>query len=74
MDYALARRAMIDSQLRPQAVTDPSVIAAMAVVPREAFVPAASRAVAYIDRVIPLGTDRGMSPPVTLGRLLSTLR
>ena len=30
MDYAAARRAMVDSQLRPQAVTDPRVVAAMA--------------------------------------------
>lgn len=37
MDFKAARRAMVDSQLRPQAVTDPLVIAAMATVPREQF-------------------------------------
>ena len=39
MDFAQARRAMVDSQLRPQAVTDPLVVAAMASVPREAVYP-----------------------------------
>ena len=74
MDFAAARRAMIDSQLRPQAVTDPLVITAMAVVPREQFVPEKSRALAYIDRPLPLGAGRAMDPPVTVGRMLSELR
>lgn len=74
MDYAKARRAMIDSQLRPEAVTDPRVIAAMAVVPREQFVPVHAQASAYIDRPVPLGEGRVLSPPATLGRLLNELK
>ena len=73
MDFKAARRAMIDSQLRPQAVTDPLVIAAMAVVPREEFVPASSAALAYIDRNVPLATGRTLSPPATVGRMLTEL-
>lgn len=73
MDFAAARRAMVDSQLRPQGVTDPLVIAAMATVPREEFVPDVSRAAAYIDRVLPIGTARGLSPPASLGRMLTEL-
>ena len=73
MDFAAARRAMIDSQLRPQAVTDPLVIAAMASVPREQFVPTESRPLAYIDRNLPLGGGRAMSAPVTTGRMLTEL-
>ncbi|WP_205481464.1 protein-L-isoaspartate O-methyltransferase family protein [Sphingomonas arenae] len=73
MDFAAARRAMIDSQLRPQAVTDPLVIAAMASVPREQFVAAESRSLAYIDRNLPLGGGRAMSPPATTGRMLTEL-
>ena len=42
-DFAAARRAMIDSQLRPQGVADPAVLAAMGKVPREDFVPEAVR-------------------------------
>lgn len=73
MDFAKARRAMVDNQLRPQAVTDPRVIAAMALVPREAFVGEGQSALAYIDRIVPLGGGKGLSPPATLGRLLTEL-
>lgn len=74
MDFAQARRAMVDSQLRPQAVTDPLVVAAMASVPREAFVPASAAPVAYIDRMVPLGNGRSLSPAASLGRMLTELR
>lgn len=73
MDYATARRAMVDSQLRPQAVTDPLVVAAMASVPREQFVPVALQPVAYVDRTLDLGEGRFLSPPATLGRMLTEL-
>jgi protein-L-isoaspartate(D-aspartate) O-methyltransferase len=73
MDFAAARRAMVDSQLRPQAVTDPLVVEAMATVPRERFVPDASAAIAYIDRMVPLGNGRWLSPPASLGRMINEL-
>ncbi len=73
MNHSAARRAMIDSQLRPEAVTDILVIAAMGSIPREEFVPAAARASAYSDRPIMLGEGRSMMPPAALGRLLSEL-
>ena len=73
MDTSLARRAMIDSQLRPEGVTDIGVLGAMASIPREHFAPAASRAFAYFDRPLPLGGGRSMMPPAALGRLLSEL-
>ena len=71
MDFSAARRAMIDSQLRPQAVSDSLVVTAMATVPREQFVPDASRPLSYIDRMLPLGGGRAMSPPATVGRMLT---
>ena len=43
-DYAVARRAMVDSQLRPEGVADAAVVNALANLPREKFVPAAARA------------------------------
>jgi protein-L-isoaspartate(D-aspartate) O-methyltransferase len=73
MDFSLARRAMIDRQLRPEAVTDGGVLAAMAVVAREDFVPEAARSFAYSDRPIAFGGGRSMMPPAALGRLLSEL-
>lgn len=72
-DNSLARRAMVDSQLRPEAVTDRGVLAAMGIVERERFVPSAQRALAYFDRPLPIGEGRAMMPPAALGRLLSAL-
>ena len=70
-DYAAARRAMIDSQLRPQGVTDPSLLAAMAAVAREEFLPDELRPLAYSDRPLVLGEGRAMMPPAALAGLLS---
>ncbi|WP_395623174.1 protein-L-isoaspartate O-methyltransferase [Sphingomonas daechungensis] len=72
-DYAAARQAMVDSQLRPQGVNDPSVIEAMSVVPREKFVPDELKPLAYIDRSIPLGEGRALTSSAVLGLLLTAL-
>jgi len=72
-DYAAARRAMVDGQLRPEGVVDARVVHAMAHVPRENFVPAEARALAYGDRPVPLGKGRALGSPVATGRLLSEL-
>lgn len=70
-DFAAARRHMIESQLRPSDVSDPVVIAAMAVTPREDFIPASHRAIAYIDRAVPLGGGRVLNPALSTGLLLT---
>lgn len=70
-DFSLARRAMVDNQLRPQGVTDRGVLAAMGKVERERFVPESARALAYFDRPLKVGEGRAMMPPAALGRLLS---
>ena len=72
-DFAAARRAMIDSQLRPQGVSDPAVLAGMGGVPREQFVPEAARAAAYFDRPVDLGEGKALMPPAALGRLIMEL-
>ncbi|MDB5674022.1 MAG: protein-L-isoaspartate O-methyltransferase, partial [Sphingomonas bacterium] len=53
--FETMRRAMVSNQLRTTAVDDPRVVDAMARVPREHFVPADRRDVAYTDVSIPLG-------------------
>ncbi|MGI8704319.1 MAG: protein-L-isoaspartate O-methyltransferase family protein [Sphingomicrobium sp.] len=73
LDYAAARSAMVDSQLRPQGVSFAPVIKAMAVVPRELFVADEARPLAYIDRTVPIGDGRLMSGPVVLGKLLTAM-
>jgi len=72
-DYAAARAVMVDSQLRPEGVTDPAVIAAMAVIAREKFLPEAVRPFAYSDRAIALGDGRFIPPPAILGQLLTQM-
>ena len=72
-DYDAARQAMVDSQLKPQGVNDPSVIAAMSVVRREKFVPEEQRPLAYIDHAIPLGEGRAMPAASVPGMLLTAL-
>ncbi|EIZ78389.1 protein-L-isoaspartate O-methyltransferase [Novosphingobium sp. Rr 2-17] len=68
---AAARRAMIVSQLRTSGVNEPRILAAMASVAREDFVPAAMREAAYIDRAIPLGEGRFLAAPLVQGMMLS---
>ena len=65
-----ARRAMIDSQLRPSGVNDPAVLAAFNRVRREDFVPAAARGVAYMDRSVPLGGGHVLAPALSHGLML----
>lgn len=70
-DFDTMRQAMVSSQLRTAAVSDPRVIAAMARVPREAYLRDDLRAVAYRDTAIPLGGGRALNTPMATGRLLT---
>lgn len=65
------RTAMVDSQLRPNAVSDARVVAAMARVAREAFLPAELAPVAYADVKLPIAAHRTTNLPVATGRLLT---
>lgn len=47
--FSTARQHMVDGQVRPSDVTDIRIIDAMLAVPREAFVPASQRPLAYLD-------------------------
>jgi protein-L-isoaspartate(D-aspartate) O-methyltransferase len=59
-DFATARQKMVDGQVRTSDVTDGRIIDAMLAVPREAFVPANQRALAYLD--LDLDVSEGGSP------------
>lgn len=65
------RHAMVSSQLRTNAVNDQRVVAAMARVPREQFMPEDVRSIAYRDTAIPLGGGRYANLPMATGRLLT---
>ena len=74
MAHDIARKAMVDTQLRTNAVSDPAVLAAVRRVPREAFVAPGQESVAYIDRALPLGGGRQLNPPLATARLLDAAR
>jgi protein-L-isoaspartate(D-aspartate) O-methyltransferase len=72
-DFATARTAMVESQLRPDGVNDPAVLHAMGTVERESFLPAETRAVAYADRAVLMGDGRFLPAPAVLGSLLTQM-
>lgn len=75
-DFGALRQRMVDNQIRPNAVTDPDVIQAFLMLPREAFVAEAERPFAYADRELVMSPDapqRRTLIPVQLARLLQAL-
>jgi protein-L-isoaspartate(D-aspartate) O-methyltransferase len=72
VDYAQARRTMVDCQVRPSDVTDLRIIAALLDVARERFVPEARRPIAYLDIDVPVGTGaaRALIKPMVFSKLL----
>jgi protein-L-isoaspartate(D-aspartate) O-methyltransferase len=73
-DFALARRNMIDGQLRPNRVTNTQLLAAIADLPRERFLPPGLESVAYADDDVPLGKGRYLMEPMIVARLIQTLQ
>lgn len=73
-DFTLARRNMIDGQLRPNRVNNAQLLAVIADLPRERFLPAGLRSVAYADDDVPLGNGRCLMEPMVLARLIQTLQ
>jgi protein-L-isoaspartate(D-aspartate) O-methyltransferase len=70
LDFVDARNRMVDSQIRPNKVTDPRILAAMRRIARERFVPAAAAALAYADEDVPLGQGRVLTEPMVIARLI----
>ncbi|MBF9031338.1 protein-L-isoaspartate O-methyltransferase [Rhodobacterales bacterium HKCCE3408] len=72
-DFSARRVTMVDTQVRPSDVTKFPIIDAMLSVPREVYVPAAARDVAYAGAPIALGRGRVMLEPRTLAKMLDAL-
>jgi protein-L-isoaspartate(D-aspartate) O-methyltransferase len=70
LDFAAARRMMVDCQVRTSDVTDLRLIAAMLTVPRERFAPKASAELAYLDADLPVEAGRRLMKPMVLSKLL----
>jgi protein-L-isoaspartate(D-aspartate) O-methyltransferase len=58
-----ARHMMVRTQIEARQIRDPRVLAAMRSVPREAFVPASLKSMAYEDRPLPIGHEQTISQP-----------
>lgn len=72
-DFAAARLNMVESQVRVNAVTDERLIAAMAAVPRERFVPLSRQGIAYMDEDIRISdgkTPRFLMEPRVFAKLV----
>jgi protein-L-isoaspartate(D-aspartate) O-methyltransferase len=61
--FEAARAAMISGQLRARGIVDERVLAAMASIPRERFVPAGSPDLAYADQAVAIGASQTISQP-----------
>jgi protein-L-isoaspartate(D-aspartate) O-methyltransferase len=73
-DFSVARRNMIDGQLRPNRVTNDLLLSAIGGLPRERFLPDALKSVAYADDDVPLGGGRYLMEPMVIARLIQALQ
>jgi protein-L-isoaspartate(D-aspartate) O-methyltransferase len=72
-DVSLARRQMIEQQVRAWEVLDAAVLQTMERIPREEFAPPAYRDLAFADMSVPLGHGQSMLAPKLEGRILQAL-
>lgn len=70
VDFARARRTMVDNQLRTSGITDWRILDAMNRVPRERFVPDHRVSFAYSDEDIPLSSGRTLAAPADFARIV----
>ncbi len=70
MDYELARRNMVESQIRTNKVTNAELLKVLEVVPRERFLPPEWAHAAYVDEDVPLGPGRYLMDPMVFARLV----
>ncbi len=73
LNVELARHNMVESQVRTWDVTDPRVLELVARAPREDYVPAQYRSLAFVDMALPLGHGQVMMAPKLEARLLQAL-
>ncbi|WGI23104.1 protein-L-isoaspartate O-methyltransferase [Amylibacter sp. IMCC11727] len=73
MDFSAARTTMVDCQVRPSDVTKYPIIDALLTVPREEFVPAAKRSVAYMGEHIALDRSRVILDARTFAKMLDAV-
>ena len=72
--FVAARTHMVESQLRPNKVTDQRLVEICGALPRESFFPAELAARAYTDENIRLGNGRSALPPMLVVRMIQSLQ
>jgi len=72
-EFAAARRAMVEGQIRKRGVSSPRVLEAMLSVPRHEFVPAEFQSDAYADKPLPIGEGQTISQPYIVGAMTEAL-
>ncbi|MEJ2376212.1 MAG: protein-L-isoaspartate O-methyltransferase [Pseudolabrys sp.] len=76
-DFAVARRNMVEGQVRTADVTDLRIISAMLEIPRERFVGPAMAELAYLDLDVPVGEGtvaRRLVKPMVLSKLIQAIK
>jgi protein-L-isoaspartate(D-aspartate) O-methyltransferase len=73
-DFTAQRQRMVMEQLMPRGIHEERVLAAMAKVPREEFVPQDSRAASYTDQPLPIGYGQTISQPFIVAFMTEQLR
>jgi protein-L-isoaspartate(D-aspartate) O-methyltransferase len=71
--FADPRSRMVDSQVRPNKVIDPRILAGMRALPRERFLPQELASLAYCDEDVKLGHGRVLMAPMATAKLLQLL-
>ncbi len=73
MDYAIARRRMIEREVQGRGIRDERVLEAMRQVPRHLFVEEALQGRAYSDSPLPIGEKQTISQPYIVARMTEAL-
>lgn len=73
-DYSIARRNMVDRQLKARGIKDPRVLAAVGQIPRHLFVEDAFASQAYGDFPLPIGEKQTISQPYMVGLMSEALQ
>jgi protein-L-isoaspartate(D-aspartate) O-methyltransferase len=73
-NFAAQRQLMVQQQLITRGIHDERVLAALAKVPREEFVPLESRAASYEDGPLPIGYGQTISQPYIVAFMTDQLR
>lgn len=71
--HAVARRKMVENQIRANKVTDAALLNALESVPRERFVPPEKAGIAYVDEDLEIAPGRFLAEPMVLARLIQAL-